>query len=74
MQIDLFCLLKASHAPLVLFDRIISWVKRLEGNIAANGITGLSYRNKIIQNIHQILYGNNTFMKPNCRTNPVIFW
>ena len=64
MQIDLFHLLKASNAPLVLFDRIISWVKRHKGNIAANGITDLSHRNTFIQNINQMLYGNDTFMKP----------
>ena len=28
MEINLFNLLKASNAPLILFDRIIYWVKR----------------------------------------------
>ena len=64
MQIDLFHLLKPSNAPLVLFGCIISWVKRYEGNITANGITGLRNRNKFIQNINLMLYGNDTFMHP----------
>ena len=33
MEIDLFHLLKASNAPLILFDRIIAWIKRHEGNL-----------------------------------------
>ena len=30
--------------------------------MAANGITGISHRNKLIQNINQMLCGNDTFM------------
>ena len=63
IQIDLFRLLKASNTPLVLLDRIISWVNRHEGNIAANGITGLSHPNRLIYNINKMLYGNDTFTK-----------
>ena len=30
MEIDLFHLLKASNAPLILFDQVINWVQRHE--------------------------------------------
>ena len=33
MQLDLFHLLKASNAPLILFDRITNWQRRHEGTI-----------------------------------------
>ena len=42
MQLDLFHLLKASNAPLVLFDRIMHWLRRHEGTIKSIGLTGLS--------------------------------
>ena len=42
MQLDLFHLLKASNAPLILFDRIIHWLRRHEGPIQSIVLTGLS--------------------------------
>ena len=42
MQLDLFHLLKASNAPLVMFDRITKWVQRHEGTIISNGLIDLS--------------------------------
>ena len=33
MEIGLFQILKASNAPLVYFDRVISWLRKYESNI-----------------------------------------
>jgi len=64
MQLDLFHLLKASNAPLILFDRITNWVQRHEGTIISNGLLGLSNRDKFISDMNSILYKDCTTMKP----------
>ena len=64
MQLDLFHLLKASNAPLVLFDRITHWLRRHEGTIQSIGITGLSNRDKFISDMNNILYKDCSTMKP----------
>ena len=64
MQLDLFHLLKASNAPLILFDRITHWLRRHEGTIQSIGLTGLSNRDKFISNMNHILYKDCTTMKP----------
>ena len=64
MQLDLFHLLKASNAPLILFDRITNWVRRHEGTIISNGLNGLSNRDKFISDMNRILYKDCTTMKP----------
>ena len=64
MQLDLFHLLKASNAPLILFDRIMHWLRRNEGTIQFIGLTGLSNRDKFISDMNHILYQDCTTMKP----------
>ena len=46
MSIDLFYLLNASNSPLILFDRIMSWAKRHQDNLATNGSKSLLNRKK----------------------------
>ena len=41
MEIDFFHLLKASNNPLILFDRIIDWVRRRESTLTSNDINSL---------------------------------
>ena len=64
MQLDLFHILKASNAPLVMFDRINHWLRRHEGTIQSIGLAGLSNRDKFISDMNQILYKDCTTMKP----------
>ena len=42
--LDLFHLLKASNVPLVMFDRIINWMKKHEGHFVSIGTVGLQRR------------------------------
>ena len=44
--LDLFHLLKASNVPLVMFDRIINWMKKHEGHLVSKGTAGLQRRKK----------------------------
>ena len=63
--IDLFHLLKTSNVPLVMFDRIIRWLKRHESGICDNGISGIMNRNNFINSMNQKLYGSSiSMMKP----------
>ena len=64
MEIDLFHLLKASNAPLILFDRIIDWVRRHETTLTQNGSTSLTKRKMLLQELNQKLYQNEILMKP----------
>ena len=64
MEIDLFHLLKASNAPLILFDRIIDWVRRHETTLTQNGSTSLTKRKMLLQELNQKLYQNDILMKP----------
>ena len=64
MQLDLFHLLKASNAPLVLFDCIMRWLRRHEGTIESIGSAELSNRDKFISDMNHILYKDCTTMKP----------
>ena len=57
MEIDLFHMLKASNAPLILFDRIINWVQRHSGEIKQNGTDHLMKREKFIQDLNSKMYG-----------------
>ena len=45
---DLFHIMKTSNVPLVMFDRIIRWLKRHEGNITSHGTSGLLSRNILL--------------------------
>jgi len=64
MEIDLFHMLKASNAPLILFDRIINWVQRHSGEIKQNGTDHLMKREKFIQDLNSKMYGKEILMKP----------
>ena len=62
---DLFHIMKTSNVPLVMFDRIIRWLKRHEGNIASHGTSGFLSRNNFIESMNKKLYTNSaSIMKP----------
>ena len=64
-SIDLFHLLKTSNVPLIMFDRIIRWLKRHEGIFSTHGTAGLMNRNRFIDSINHKLYDENvSMMKP----------
>ena len=64
-SIDWFHLLKTSNVPLVMFNRIIRWLKRHESGICDNGISGIMNRNNFINSMNQKLYGSSiSMMKP----------
>ena len=57
--------MKTSNVPLVMFDRIIRWLKRHEGNIARYGTSGLLSRNNFLDNMNKKLYSKSvSIMKP----------
>ena len=65
---DLIHIMKTSNLPLVIFDRIIRWLKRHEANIATHGTSGIMYRKKFIESMNQKLYSNSaSIMKPKIR-------
>jgi len=64
VEIDLFHLLKASNAPLILFDRIIDWGRRHESTLAHNGSNSLTKRKMLLQDLNQKLYHNEILIKP----------
>ena len=53
MEIDIFHLLKASNNPLILFDRIIEWVRRHESTLTSNGISSLTKRKMLPKDLNQ---------------------
>jgi len=64
MQIDLFHMLKASNAPLNMFDRIINWLQRHEGIIQQLGTQHLQKREYMLQDLNSKSYGGQIIMKP----------
>ena len=64
MTLDLYHLLKASNVPLILFDRIIDWVKRHHHNMSTFQIDNLIKRDKFIREMNHRLYHGNIMMKP----------
>ena len=64
MEIDLFHLLKASKAPLILLDRVISWLQRHESVVRQNGTDHLMKREMFLQDLNAKLYGKEVLMKP----------
>ena len=64
MSIELFHILKASNATMIIFDIIMNGMKRHEGHRINNGRNGLVKRKKFINNMNQKLYNNKTMMKP----------
>ena len=69
-SIDLFHILKSSNVPLVMFDRIIRWLKRHEGMLSNGGTSGLLTRKNFLESMDQKLYeGPASNMKPKvCKT------
>ena len=59
--IDLFHIMKTSNVPLVMFDRIIRWLKRHEGNIVTYA-SGLLNRNNFLDNTNKKLYSKSASM------------
>ena len=64
LEIDLFHLLKASNAPLILFDRVINWLQRYESVVRQNGASHLMKREMFLQDLNAKLYGKDVLMKP----------
>ena len=69
-SMDLFHIMKSSNVPLVMFDRIIRWLKRHEGTIASIGTSGFLCRKQFIESMNKKLYdGPASIMKPKvCKT------
>ena len=64
IPIDLFHILKASNAPLVLFNRIVTWVKTHFDTLKDCGPSGLQSRENFINNLNKQMYKNQVRMKP----------
>ena len=63
--LDLFHLLKASNVPLVMFDRIINFMKKHEGHLVSKGTVGLQRRKFFLESMNKKLYRDDiSFMKP----------
>ena len=63
--LDLYHMLKASNVPLVMYNRVINWLKRHEGAISSNGTSGLMQREKMLLSLNQKLYHKKaSLMKP----------
>ncbi len=69
-SMDLFHIMKSSNVPLVMFDRIIRWLKRHEGTIASIGTSGFLCRKQFIESMNKKMYdGPASIMKPKvCKT------
>ena len=69
-SMDLFHIMKTSNVPLVMFDRIIRWLKRHEGRLVSHGTSGLLNRKSFIESMNNKLYTRSaSIMKPKlCQT------
>ena len=69
-SMDLFHIIKSSNIPLVMFDRIIGWLKRHEGVLSNDGTSGLLTRKKFIESMDKKMYeGPASNVKPKvCKT------
>ena len=61
---DLFHILKASNTHMIVFDRIVSWVKRHDQNLKRIDASNLPLRNKFINDLNMKLYQDQIIMKP----------
>ena len=61
---DLFHILKASNTHMIVFDRIVSWVKRHDQNLKRIDASNLPLRNKFINDLNTKLYQDQIIMKP----------
>ena len=66
---DLFHVLKASNSPLIVFNRIVDWIKRHNHNLEKIGSTNLSTRERFLTDMNHKLYQDRIIMKP--LVNPV---
>ena len=64
MQLDLLHLLKASNCPVIMYDRIVSWLRRHESTIMKNGLNRIGNRDSFISDMNQLLYKKPATMKP----------
>ena len=72
MEINLFHLLKSSNAQLILFDCLMDWFKRHEGNIIQNGYSSLMKRENFLQGVNSKLYHEEILMK--LKVNKIIIF
>ena len=68
--IDLFQILKASNSPMIVFDRIVNWVRRHDHNLKRVDANNLQRREKFITDLNRKLYQDTIFMKP--IVNPIL--
>ena len=66
---DLYHILKASNTPLIVFDRIITWLKKHDHEIKSIDATNLSPRHRFIIDLNHKLYQDKIVMKP--LVNPI---
>ena len=64
MQLDLYHLLKASNAPLILYDRIIDWVKKHNHTMSSFTAETILKREKFLTDLNHRLYHKQIMMKP----------
>jgi hypothetical protein len=67
-MLDLVHTLKASNAPLILYDRIINWVQRNESSFSNGGVKNLKTRSKFVNHLNNMMYQNGDEMKPRSDT------
>ena len=63
--LDLYHMLKASNAPLIMYNRIIDFMKRNESILKSDGTSSLMQRDKLINCLNRKMYNNRSaLMKP----------
>ena len=55
---DLYLILRASNAPLAVFDRIVDWTNRHKRSLDESSIDGLTYRARFIDNMNRTMYSD----------------
>ena len=64
VMIDLFLILKASNAPMILFNRLIEWTRTHQSSLQGNCSNLLQSRAKFISNMNNTLFLGGVMMKP----------
>lgn len=72
-DVDLFNTLKASNAPMILFDWIINWVQRHDPVITQNGTHQLMKREIFLQDLNKNCMQNRILMEPTVSKILLIF-
>ena len=58
-------MLKASNAPLIMYNRVIDFIKRHEDILKSEGTSGLLQRDRLLSSLNQRLYHKRSaLMKP----------